>query len=93
MFPLFQNTYLFLFLLLLFFLIEALQNLLPQGKEVVDLQDVFGILLLDKVPEHLELVRETLGRVPDDPVVDLENVDKVLLLEGLPLDVVVPQLV
>ena len=50
-------------------LVEFGEYLLAHGEEVVDVEHVLGVVLLDKVPEHVELVAQALSRVPDDAVV------------------------
>ena len=70
---------------------ERLQNLFPHVEKQFHWHDVFGGIVFDKLPEHIELVGQTLGLVSQDSVVQLEDV---LLADGrLPFDVVVPQLV
>ena len=50
-------------------LVELREDLLAHGEELVDVEHVLGVVLLDKVAEHVELVAEALRRVPDDAVV------------------------
>ena len=50
-------------------LAELCEDLLAHGEELVDVEHVLRVVLLHEVAEHVELVREALRRVPDDPVV------------------------
>ena len=50
-------------------LAELGEDLLAHGEELVDVEHVLRVVLLHEVAEHVELVREALRRVPDDPVV------------------------